>query len=59
MNGEAAASDAQDSMVSVQDIIDGLPEQLGKTKPLVNDVVATNRDINLARTQGRADIERR
>ena len=52
MNGESAAMDARDNLVAVQDIIDGLPEQLAKTKPLVNDVVATNRDINLVSTQG-------
>ena len=52
-SGDAAADDARDTLLGVQDIVDDLPEQLAKTKPLVNNVVATNRDINLARTQGK------
>ena len=54
-SGDAAADDARDTLLGVQDIVDDLPEQLSKTKPLVNNVVATNRDINLARTQGKED----
>ena len=54
-SGDAAADDARDTLIGVQDIVDDLPEQLAKTKPLVNNVVATNRDINLARTQGKED----
>ena len=54
-SGDAAADDARDTLIGVQDIVDDLPEQLAKTKPLVNNVVAANRDINLARTQGKED----
>ena len=52
-SGESAADDAREALVGVQEIIDSLPEQLAKTKPIVNDVVATNRDINVVSTQGK------
>ena len=51
-SGESVADNARDTLVGVQEIIDSLPEQLSKTKPIVNDVVATNRDIDVVSTQG-------
>lgn len=55
-SGETADADARDTLESVQDILDDLPKQQAKTNPLVNDVVAANRDINLVSTQGRKHL---